>query len=824
MAEADLTELNFVQERFHSFGRSIVSGKHAYLGVDVSNPPYLPNLLNAVAKFKHLQKIDISNFVADDVEVLKDMKCIKELILRGNCMRSLDSFTGKRGHCVGAVSMEVLDVSFNKLTGMPERLGLTYLRSLNLSHNTISNFRGLVGLKFLAILDLSHNQIRSTQELSQVSRSLRQLYLNDNNISTLDESFTQCTQLKILNLANNKISSIENLKLCTSLCSLNLSKNYLYGIRQIEYLVGLPTLKKLDLADNFMTAAVDYEYRVIHRLGPLTFLDGVEISSPDRVKAANLYGGVELENRRLTHSKFIQEFPMYNPFRVWTEKRSPPQMLHYDSRTLDSGTTVVFELWDEGEDWSMDSGDKAREGLVVHAHTVDGDNLKPLYILDHFRDFGLILQFVTIPPTDQPELSDDEDSDDDSVDIDTSLLSPVPVPKPAFQLHRVSNKFSDGVLRLYFAENAHFSINRKGIVRTYLTAEDAEAKADTSIEGIDMTVTYCNGEYRAKFFMPPTSAYKWYQEINITLPEKSVLDAQAKKGDSYDNIVERRYNSALHLFHHLLLADKQTPQLMQETARLKPTMKEQWQGEWDKFKQQKADPLWHGASPHTLLLRHLTDLIGEGTTLTKQSNSILFPLCGKSVDMLHLQQLGFFVVGVDIVPDALAQFRAATSDKLKWLEPQPDRSGVRHAVSQKKKMNRKTNTLSSVNPMELLEGDFFKLEALDDQEAQFDYIFDRAGISFVPPSLYPRYVGRVQRLLKPGGRMLLVVFEFDENQLDGSGPPHALTQQDVEKLFGDDFTIKHLSRENITDTDTRWRNRGFEELHESAYLLIRNNY
>lgn len=234
--------------------------------------------------------------------------------------------------------------------------------------------------------------------------------------------------------------------------------------------------------------------------------------------------------------------------------------------------------------------------------------------------------------------------------------------------------------------------------------------------------------------------------------------------------------------------------------------------------------MWHVASPHTLLLRHLTDLVGEGTNLTQQSNSILFPLCGKSVDMLHLNKLGFFVVGVDFVPDALTQFRAATSDKFEWLEPQPDRSGVRHTISQKKKMNKKTNTLTSVTPMELLEGDFFKLEALDDLEAQFDYCWDRAGISSMPPSLYPRYVGRVQRLLKPGGRMLLVVFEFDENQLDGSEPLYALTQQDVEKLFGDDFTISHLSRENITDTDTRWRNQGFKELHESAYLLIRNKY
>ena len=566
-----MDETDFIKGRFHTFGRSIVSGKHAYLGVNLANPPFLPDLLEAVAKFQHLQTIDLSNSVEKNVDALRNMKCIKELILKRNQLRNLDSFTGNWGQCVGAVSMEVLDVSHNRLTGMPERLGLTYLRSLNLSHNKISNFRGLVGLKFLTVLDLSHNQIRSTQELSQVSRSLQKLYLNDNKISALDESFTQCTQLKILNLSNNTISSIENLKLCKSLCSLDLSNNYLYGIRQIEYLVGLSALKTLKLQDNFMTAAVDYEYRVIYRLGPLMFLDGVEISSPDRVKAANLYGGIELENRRLTHSKFIKDFPMLNPFRVWTEKRRPPEMLHYDSRTLDGGTTVVFELWDEGEDWKMDSGDKAREGLVVHAHTIDGDNLKPLYILDHFRDFALILQFVTIPSDDQSDLSDDEDSDDDLVDIDTSVLSPIPVPKPAFQLHRVPSSFTDGVLRLYFAENAHFSVTRKAIVRTYLTAEDAEQNNKTYIEGIDMTVTYSDGEYHANFFMPPTNSYKWYQEISITLTEKSVLDALIEKGNSYDNVVERRYNSALHLMNHLLLTEKKLPQLLQETARATTT-------------------------------------------------------------------------------------------------------------------------------------------------------------------------------------------------------------------------------------------------------------
>ena len=41
-----------------------------------------------------------------------------------------------------------------------------------------------------------------------------------------------------------------------------------------------------------------------------------------------------------------------------------------------------------------------------------------------------------------------------------------------------------------------------------------------------------------------------------------------------------------------------------------------------------------------------------------------------------------------------------------------------------------------------------------------------------------------------------------------SAPPFALTQQDVVKLFGDGFAIKQLSRENIFDSDPRWKSKG----------------
>lgn len=48
------------------------------------------------------------------------------------------------------------------------------------------------------------------------------------------------------------------------------------------------------------------------------------------------------------------------------------------------------------------------------------------------------------------------------------------------------------------------------------------------------------------------------------------------------------------------------------------------------------------------------------------------------------------------------------------------------------------------------------------------------------------------------------------DKLIPSAPPFSFTQQDVGKLFGKGFTIKQLSRENIFDSDPRWKTKGLK--------------
>ena len=274
-------ERQMVVEHLHSLGRSAVTGQHAYLGLDLSGAPYLPDILDEVARFKHLQNIDLSRGYFESIRPLAQLPCLRMLNLRESNLRTLDDFGAAACPPIGSKSLEELDASNNRFQSMPENLDLNVLRELRLAHNKIRRLRGLQGLQFLCVLDLSHNNLgsASTPHLSAISRSLRELYLNDNNIHNLDDAFRQCQRLEILNLARNGISHIEKLDSCVSLRSLDLQGNYLCGIRQMEYLTNLKQLYELDLSDNELTAAMDYRSRVLYRLDRLMWLDRMETSS-----------------------------------------------------------------------------------------------------------------------------------------------------------------------------------------------------------------------------------------------------------------------------------------------------------------------------------------------------------------------------------------------------------------------------------------------------------------------------------------------------------------------------------------------------------------
>ena len=374
-------ERDLVVENLHTLGQSGLNGKYAYLGLNLSGCPYLPEILDVVARYKHLQTVDLSKGYFHSLRPLAALTSIRELNLHHSNIKTLEDFGASACPTIGSESLEQLDVSNNQIEEMPKKLQLHFLRELRLGYNKITHLRGLDGIQFLCVLDLSNNKLTSasSRHLSAVSGSLRELYLNDNKIYNLDEAFRMCERLQILNLARNGISHIEKLDACVSLRSLDLGGNFLCGIRQMEYLVNLRQLYELDLSDNELTAAIDYRSRVLHRLDRLMWLDGAETCSEERVKATNVYGGQELASRKANHDE--HGLPFTNPMRVWMENRARPTLLHSEVRTDLAGyenLKLRVEMWNEGEDCLLPDGTMHKEGVVVHVHTTtDADVVSP---------------------------------------------------------------------------------------------------------------------------------------------------------------------------------------------------------------------------------------------------------------------------------------------------------------------------------------------------------------------------------------------------------------------------------------------------------------
>ncbi|MEZ8787017.1 leucine-rich repeat-containing protein kinase family protein [Vibrio splendidus] len=149
-----------------------------------------------------------------------------------------------------ADSLEILDLSGNQLSDLPEELSqLTNLRIIFASNNLFTHLPDVLGtLPKLEMVGFKTNQIKTVSEQS-LPAQLRWLILTDNAIEVLPSSLGERPQLQKLALAGNKIrvlpDSMENL---SNLELVRLSANQLTEFP--EFLIKLPKLAWLAFAGN----------------------------------------------------------------------------------------------------------------------------------------------------------------------------------------------------------------------------------------------------------------------------------------------------------------------------------------------------------------------------------------------------------------------------------------------------------------------------------------------------------------------------------------------------------------------------------------------
>jgi len=192
-------------------------------------------------------------------------------------------------------------------------------------------------------------------------------------------------------------------------------------------------------------------------------------------------------------------------------------------------------------------------------------------------------------------------------------------------------------------------------------------------------------------------------------------------------------------------------------------------------------------SPH--LVRHLPLLN------IKENDHILLPLCGKTLDLLYLQDMNLKVTGIEISELAIEQFQAEHPREYKRAQ--------------------KNNfTVYQNQKLEIWNGDFFEFHS--EITSPIHYVFDRAAMVALPFELRKQYAQKLCEFLKLGAKLLLVTFEYPQEKVQG--PPFSVTRSEVE-IFYKEFKVQEIYREAATVTGPKFVEAGINQVENVCYLI-----
>lgn len=177
----------------------------------------------------------------------------------------------------------------------------------------------------------------------------------------------------------------------------------------------------------------------------------------------------------------------------------------------------------------------------------------------------------------------------------------------------------------------------------------------------------------------------------------------------------------------------------------------------------------------------------------KKGEKVLVPLCGKTKDLIWLGQNGLSVHGVELYSRPVEEFFPENH-----LEP----------VIKNQDQN---FTHYSYQNLTISCGDFFKVQGSD----VYDLIYDRASLVALPFEMRKDYAKVITRVLKPKGKCLLIVYEYDQTKMEG--PPFSVSEEEVHQLYEDRFNIKLVESESPPNEGTRLS--AVLNLKQKVYIL-----
>ena len=199
---------------------------------------------------------------------------------------------------------------------------------------------------------------------------------------------------------------------------------------------------------------------------------------------------------------------------------------------------------------------------------------------------------------------------------------------------------------------------------------------------------------------------------------------------------------------------------------------------------------WHAEQVNRHLIKYLDRF--ELST----GESIFVPLCGKTNDMSFLVKEGLNVIGVEMSNIAIEQF---------FSENQLD-----YVISKVDKF-----ILYEGTGIKLYCGDFFDLKSkhLENVTA----IYDRASLIALNEELRQKYVKHLSDIIGFDARILLLTLNYPQHQR--SGPPFAVSKEEVDQLCNGSFDIQELYCIEDIENEPMFQNLGVDFVEKAVYLL-----
>ncbi|MGL6313927.1 thiopurine S-methyltransferase [Vibrio sp. WXL103] len=212
----------------------------------------------------------------------------------------------------------------------------------------------------------------------------------------------------------------------------------------------------------------------------------------------------------------------------------------------------------------------------------------------------------------------------------------------------------------------------------------------------------------------------------------------------------------------------------------------------------KDAEFWHNKWASNSVGFHLPDvnplLIKHWDALKPlRSQKVLVPLCGKSEDLVWLAERHVDVQGVELSQIAV---RAFFSEH--FYTPLVTKVSGQHELYQ-------------FDELSIYTGDVFTAPL-----EKVSLIYDRAALIALPQEMRADYAQRLDSLLEPGGQILLVTLEYQQDEMQG--PPFSVLEQEITQLFTG-YNVTRLATDVADESHPKRAERGLSYFAESVFAL-----